>query len=164
MMIIAFREVIQCSCRTVCMLFLHTPLLPDFAYFLKNLLVPVPCEGVPVYPSHTADSTCLQCASNHLVLIVEVCILRYMLQTIIYEYEPNQTSDYAVNLGLIMSKTSFNGCFNVLTGHCMLSRKRVDHGCYQPLYPDVQSNLLKRPPPMTGHLLCKATFMKNHVC
>ena len=26
------------------------------------------------------------------------------------------------------------------------------------------SNLLKRPPPITGHLLCKATFTKNHLC
>ena len=28
----------------------------------------------------------------------------------------------------------------------------------------LQSNLLKRPPPMTLHLLCKATFTKNHLC
>ena len=28
----------------------------------------------------------------------------------------------------------------------------------------VQSNLLKRLPPMTGHLLCKATFTKNRLC
>ena len=26
------------------------------------------------------------------------------------------------------------------------------------------AKLLKRPPPMTGHLPCKATFTKNHLC
>ena len=70
---------------------------------------------------------------EHLVPICVVYINVYGIYKTWCEYEPNQTTDYAVNLGLIMSKIRFNnGCFNILayteqqqtTGH-------VDNDCRQ---------------------------------
>ena len=65
-----------------------------------------------------------------------ICVLyikAYFIRKICREYEPNQTADYAANLGFIMRKTLVNnGCFNIVayteeqqTTGC------VDKGCCQ---------------------------------
>ena len=59
---------------------------------------------------------CLKCTPDKLVMIVVLYIEVYVIDKTWSEYEPNQTTDYVVNLGLIMTKTIVNnGCFSIVT-------------------------------------------------
>ena len=71
---------------------------------------------------------CLYCAPDHLVLIcvlhIEVCVIDKML----CEYEPNQATDYAINVGLIMSKTPVNNaCIKLIVVDYMYQQQPTGH-------------------------------------
>ena len=97
-------------------------------HFLTGCPHLLPYQGVSGKRSHTKGShACitLRPFSPYFVLYIEV----YVIDKTWCKYKPNQTNDYAVNPGLIRSKTP--AIKAVLTHGQLVSSKSVDHGCHQ---------------------------------
>ena len=88
---------------------------------------------VSVNPTCVTGFPCPQSTHGSVLTIFVLYIEVYIINKTLCEYEPNQTTDYAVNPGLIMSKTPVdNGCFNLVV--CMKQQQttgRVDNGYCQ---------------------------------
>ena len=72
---------------------------------------------VSVHPTHATGIKCSQSAQGHVITIVVLYskFKVYVMDKTWCEYEPNQTAEYAVNRGLITSKTPVNnGCFIIV--------------------------------------------------
>ena len=87
---------------------------------------------IAVNPTHTTCIPCPYSTQGHVPSMFVLYIKVYVIDKTRCEYEPNQTADYAVNMGFITSKIHVNdGCFNIKAyTEQQQTTGPVDNGCH----------------------------------